>query len=83
MLSRLSEKKRKTLCKLILAKPYPITFNDLEPEKMKKTISLNKTRGFLVFFLFNNHDHPNKGFSHHTPVDDSGLLLGVINLSSI
>ena len=25
-------------------------------------------------------DHPNKGFSHHTPdfyVDDSGLVLGV------
>jgi len=31
-------------------------------------------------------DHPNKGFSHHTPdfyVDDSGLLLGVRAMSNL
>ena len=33
-----------------------------------------------------NEDHPNKGFSHHTPdfyVDDKGLLLGVKTMTSL
>ncbi len=31
-------------------------------------------------------DHPNKGFSHHTPdfyIDDGGLLLGIISMSNL
>ncbi len=96
---------------LILAKPYPITFNDLDlTEKMKKTLFrvagdsnvklIKASTGAEDFSFFANEvpgfffrlggmpieDHPNKGFSHHTPdfyVDDSGLLLGVRAMSNL
>ena len=96
---------------MILAKPYPITFNDLElTEKMKKTLFrvagdsnvklIKASTGAEDFSFFANEvpgfffrlggmpieDHPNKGFSHHTPdfyVDDSGLLLGVRAMSNL
>ena len=96
---------------VILANPYPITFNDIKlTEKMKKTlfrvagennVKLAKaSTGAEDFSYFANEvpgfffrlggmpieDHPNKGFSHHTPdfyVDDKGLLLGVKTMANL